>query len=65
MKGAIIMLKKNKNKQERKEKRRPIGRPVRFENKTHYTRKKGRTRDEWYKAEGRKQNPKKERVWTS
>lgn len=40
------MLKKNKDKQERKEKRRPIGRPVRFENKTHYTRKKGRTRDE-------------------
>lgn len=42
----LTMLQKNKEKQERKEKRRPIGRPVRFENKTHYTRKKGRTRDE-------------------
>lgn len=40
------MLQKNKDKQERKEKRCPIGRPVRFENKTRYTRKKGRNRDE-------------------
>lgn len=40
------MLQKNKEKQERKAKRRPIGRPVRFESKTHYTRKKGRNRDE-------------------
>lgn len=40
------MLQKNKEKQERKEKRKPVLRPCRFEKKTHYTRKKGRTRDE-------------------
>lgn len=40
------MLQKNKEKQKRKESRRPIGRPVRFNSKKTYTRKKGRTRDE-------------------
>ena len=40
------MLQKNKDKQKRKKNRKPLGRPVRFEKKTHYTRKKGRTRDE-------------------
>lgn len=42
------MLDKNKEKQKRKESRRPLGRPVRFEKKTHYNRKKGRIRDERY-----------------
>ena len=42
------MLEKNKAKQKRKKSRRPIGRPVRFEKKTTYNRKKGRVRDERY-----------------
>lgn len=40
------MLDKNKEKQERKKKRKPNMRPVRFTKKTTYTRKKGRNRDE-------------------
>ena len=40
------MLQKNKEKQERKEKRKPVLRPARFTKKTTYTRKKGRKRDE-------------------
>lgn len=40
------MLQKNKEKQERKGKRKPVLRPCRFTKKTTYTRKKGRTRDE-------------------
>lgn len=40
------MLQKNKEKQERKEKRKPVLRPCRFTKKTTYTRKKRRTRDE-------------------
>lgn len=40
------MLQKNKDKQERKAKRKPVLRPCRFTKKTTYTRKKGRTRDE-------------------
>ena len=39
------MLQKNKEKQERKEKRKPILRPCRFTKKTTYPRK-GRNRDE-------------------
>lgn len=42
------MLDKNKQKQVCQESRRPLGRPVRFEKKTHYNRKKGRIRDERY-----------------
>ena len=45
-KGAITMLQKNKDKQERKVKRKPVLRPCRFTKKTTYTRKKGRNRDE-------------------
>ena len=40
------MLQKNKDKQERKAKRKPVLRPCRFTKKTAYTRKKGRNRDE-------------------
>jgi hypothetical protein len=40
------MLQKNKDKQERKAKRKPVLRPCRFTKKTTYTRKKGRNRDE-------------------
>lgn len=46
LKGAITMLQKNKEKQERKAKRKPVLRPCRFTKKTTYTRKKGRNRDE-------------------
>lgn len=42
----LTMLKKNKEKQERKAKRKPVLRPCRFTKKTTYTRKKGRNRDE-------------------
>lgn len=34
------MLKKNIEKEERRQKRRPIGRPVRFKKKTDYNRRK-------------------------
>lgn len=39
------MLEKNKEKQKRKLKRRPLGRPARFEKKTKYDRKNTRKRD--------------------
>lgn len=39
------MLKKNKDKQARKLKRRPLGRPARFDKKTRYNRKNTRKRN--------------------